>query len=111
MRFLLSALTAQARALPDMQRSGLVRDLREAACLQTAAGQHLAGVLTTYAAATKAGQMALLPDLVDAWAATSTMGERTGAMGTRQRDVGGWNETSHAANDARWIDHASGIAA
>ncbi len=78
------ALTAQAQALPDMQGSGLVRNLREAASLQTAAGQHLASVLTAYAAATtKAGQMALLPDLVEAWAATSTMGARTGPMGRR----------------------------
>ena len=106
------ALTPQAQALPDMQGSGLVRDLREAASLQTAAGQHLASVLTAYAAATtKAGQMALLPDLVEAWAATSTMGARTGAMGRRSRDVSGWNRTARAANDARWIDSASGIAA
>ena len=106
------ALTPQAQRLPNMQGSGMVRNLREAASLQTAAGQHLASVLTAYAAATtKAGQMALLPDLVEAWAATSTLGVRAGQMGTCLGDVGGRSRTARAANDAQWIGCVWGVAA
>jgi hypothetical protein len=53
-----------------MRGSGGVRDLREAASLQTAAGQLLTERLTAYASAiTRAQQRPLLPDLVDAWSA------------------------------------------
>jgi VCBS repeat-containing protein len=65
-------LTAQAQALPDMQGSGMVRSLREAASLQTAAGQVLAAKLTQFAnATTRTEQMALLDDLITAWGNTS----------------------------------------
>lgn len=65
-------LTAQAQALPDMQGSGMVRDLREAASLQTVAGQVLAAKLTQFAnATTRTEQMALLDDLITAWGNTS----------------------------------------
>ncbi|MHB1076707.1 beta strand repeat-containing protein [Thiobacillus sp.] len=65
-------LTSQAQALPDMQGSGMVRNLREAASLQTAAGQVLAAKLTQFAtASTRTEQMALLDDLITAWGNTS----------------------------------------
>jgi pimeloyl-ACP methyl ester carboxylesterase len=41
-------LTAEARLLPNMQASGLVRDTREAASLQTAEGGAFAGALASY---------------------------------------------------------------
>ena len=65
-------LTAQAEALPDLQGSGLVRDLQQAASLQTAAGKALAAKLTQFAqATTRTEQMALLDDLLAAWGNTS----------------------------------------
>jgi VCBS repeat-containing protein len=61
-------LTEQAQALPDMQGSGRVRDLREAVSLSPALGSALAD----YAAAdTKAGQMALIDALISQWALSS----------------------------------------
>jgi VCBS repeat-containing protein len=61
-------LTEQAQALPDMQGSGSLRDLREAVSLSPALGSALAG----YAAAgTKAGQMALIDALISQWALSS----------------------------------------
>jgi len=61
-------LTEQAQALPDMQGSGMVRDLREAVSLSPTLGSALAD----YAAAdTKAGQMALVDALISQWASTS----------------------------------------
>ena len=63
-------LTEDARILPDMQGSGMVRDLREAASLSTA----LAAVLSSYnAQTTRTGQMELLDDLVHGWADSSSM--------------------------------------
>lgn len=77
------ALTAQTETLPDMQGSGAVRSLREAASLDTDAGRALAAKLADYAAAsTQAAQQALLPGLVEAWAATSSQAPRTGALAT-----------------------------
>jgi hypothetical protein len=65
-------LTAATQALPDMQGSGMVRDLREAASLQTAAGQVLAAKLAQFTnATTHQAQMALLDDLITAWGNTS----------------------------------------
>lgn len=64
--------TAQTESLPDMQGSGMVRDLREAASLQTEAGQIRAAKLAQYAnATTRSEQMALLDDLIAAWGNTS----------------------------------------
>jgi hypothetical protein len=45
-------LTEQVQALPDMQGSGMVRSLREAASLQTAEGNALGSLLAAFAAAT-----------------------------------------------------------
>lgn len=66
-------ITPEAQSLPDMQGSGLVRDLREAASQSGA----LAGLLAQYAAApTRAAQLALLDQVLDAWADTSNLAER-----------------------------------
>jgi hypothetical protein len=57
-----------------MQGAGLVRSLREAASLQTAAGSALASQLAAFAAeTTRSGQLARLDALVKAWADTSSM--------------------------------------
>ncbi len=83
-------LTTVAQSLPDMQGSGLVRDLREAASLPTAEATVLASQLATYSAATtKAAQQALLPGLVAAWAATSSQAPHTGGLSTVTYG-GGW---------------------
>ncbi len=74
-------LTQAAQALPDMQGSGLVRNLREAASLQTPEGTALATKLADYAAApTREAQRALLPALVDAWTATGDLPARQGGI-------------------------------
>ena len=63
-------LTEQASLLPQMQGSGRVRDLREAASQSPA----LEAALTQYGAATTRGeQMALMDELLKAWADTSDM--------------------------------------
>ncbi|SDY86879.1 calcium-binding protein, partial [Nitrosomonas sp. Nm33] len=63
-------LTEEAFSLPDVQGSGLVRDLREAVSLSPA----LASLVKSYVSQTNyAGQKALLDDLLTAWAETSTM--------------------------------------
>ncbi|MDP3744636.1 MAG: calcium-binding protein [Methylotenera sp.] len=60
--------TTAVANLPDMQGSGAVRDLREAATQSTT----LQNLLTQYSAATThAGQMALIDQMLDAWADTS----------------------------------------
>ena len=67
-------VTAEAAALPDIQGSGQVRNLREAASLQTPEGAALAALLTQFSQATsKSAQMALLDPLLKAWSDTSTM--------------------------------------
>ena len=64
--------TTSVATLPDMQGSGKVRDLREAATQSTT----LQTLLTQYSAATtRAGQMALIDQLLDAWADTGGMAE------------------------------------
>lgn len=66
-------LTPEAQNLPDMQGSGLVRDLREAASQSST----LANLLAQYAAApTRAAQLALIDQLLDAWADTTSLAER-----------------------------------
>ena len=62
-------VSAAAQALPDAQGSGQVRSLREAATLSPT----LAGLLTQFSTATRAGQLALMDSIVDAWADTSAM--------------------------------------
>jgi hypothetical protein len=75
-------LTPEAQNLPDMQGSGLVRDLREAASQSGA----LAALLAQYAAApTRAAQLALIDQVLDAWADTSQMAERLEARTTQYR--------------------------
>ncbi len=60
--------TPETAGLPDMQGSGALRDLREAASLSPA----LAAAITSYAAAdTRAGQMALLDGVISQWAGSS----------------------------------------
>ncbi|MGH1513792.1 beta strand repeat-containing protein [Ralstonia solanacearum] len=62
-------LTTEQMALPMMGGSGQVRDTRQAA----ARSQTFAEALQHYATSTtRADQMALLPALIDAWAATSS---------------------------------------
>ncbi|MFZ3019431.1 MAG: calcium-binding protein [Gallionella sp.] len=65
-------LTVEAQALPDMQGSGVVRDLRQAASIQTAEGATLATALGQFSAATtRNDQRALLDTLIADWGATS----------------------------------------
>jgi Ca2+-binding RTX toxin-like protein len=64
--------TTAVASLPDMQGSGAVRDLREAATQSTV----LQSLLTQYSAATtRAEQMALIDQMMDAWADTSGYAE------------------------------------
>jgi len=76
-------LTPQAQSLPDMQGSGMVRDLSEAVSLSPTLGNALAN----YAAAdTKAGQLARVDAVISQWAATSsfqTSIEKAAAQGDR----------------------------
>jgi hypothetical protein len=66
------AWTEAARILPEMQGSGALRDLREAASQPGG----LAGLLASYAAApTRAAQLALVDLLLDAWADTGGLAE------------------------------------
>ena len=65
-------LTPQTETLPDMQGSGAVRDLREAASIQTAEGATLATALGQFSASTTRNeQRAQLDTLITNWAATS----------------------------------------
>ena len=64
--------TTSVATLPDMQGSGKVRDLREAATQSTT----LQSLLTQYSATTtRASQIALIDQLLDAWADTGGMAE------------------------------------
>ncbi len=68
--------TPQTVALPDMQGSGVVRDLRQAASLTSAAGHILAGALGQFAAATtRKEQRAQLDVLLTDWAATANFSD------------------------------------
>lgn len=61
-----------AQALPEMGGAGWVRDLREAMSLGTAQADALVAQVQQFAAGTtKAGQMALLDELIRAWAASN----------------------------------------
>jgi Ca2+-binding RTX toxin-like protein len=65
-------LTAAAQAMPQMQGSGWVRDLREAMSLGTPESEALATSVQAFAAATThSAQMALLDGVIRAWAATN----------------------------------------
>ena len=66
------AVSEEVSALPDMEGAGLVRDLQEAAMQSS----DLKDLLTQYSAATtRASQMALIDQLLDAWADTSGLAE------------------------------------
>jgi Ca2+-binding RTX toxin-like protein/murein DD-endopeptidase MepM/ murein hydrolase activator NlpD len=74
-------LTAAAQRLPTVQGAGQVRELRQAASLQTPAGEALVAALAAFASAgTRSQQMSLLDDLLKAWAATSRMPTTGGAL-------------------------------
>src|SRR5690606_3266280 len=63
------AVPPELQDLPNMQGSGAVRDLQQAAALSTT----LASTLEDYAAeTTRAGQWAMLDDLIQDWADSST---------------------------------------
>jgi len=65
-------LTEAASVLPEMQGSGLVRDLREAASMQTTEGYALADLLTQYSSLTTHDeQMEMIDTLIKTWGATS----------------------------------------
>ena len=67
-------LTASAVALPQMQGSGAVRDLRPAMSLGSPQASALEAALSQYAeASTRDAQRTLLDQLVQSWGATSTM--------------------------------------
>jgi hypothetical protein len=68
-------LTPTAQALPQMRGSGMVRDLREAMSLNTAASAALVAAMQGFAAAgTRGEQLGALDALVRAWGATSEHG-------------------------------------
>ncbi|MGA8006290.1 MAG: calcium-binding protein [Burkholderiales bacterium] len=67
-------LAAGVSALPNMRGSGLVRDMWEAASLQTNEGSGFASALASYSSlTTQSDQLADLDGLVAAWASTSTL--------------------------------------
>lgn len=71
--------------LPDMQGSGVVRDLKEAASLTTAEGATLASALTQFATATtRNAQRGQLDALLTDWAATAAFPD----MATRAAEHG-----------------------
>ncbi len=74
-------LTEQAKALPNMMGSGLVRDMREVASMQTAEGQAFAAKLDAYSKLTsRADQMSALDDLIQAWSRFSNEQQRNGRL-------------------------------
>ncbi len=95
-------LTQTASLLPDALASGAVRDLREAMSLGTPQAEALVAVVTAYSAApTRAGQIALLSPLLEAWAATSSVlsiEQRVPAGATLEWDPGAqavWSAKIH----------------
>ncbi|MCF7821714.1 MAG: VCBS domain-containing protein [Mariprofundaceae bacterium] len=69
-------LTPEAALLPDMQGSGMVRDLREATSMTTAEGAALQASLSGYAQAnTREVQLAQLDAVISDWGATSGFGD------------------------------------
>ena len=95
-------ITAEAEALPDMQGSGQVRDLREAASLSTA----LATALGNYAAAaTRDTQQAQLDSLIEAWSDTSTMATTaTGAYAGHDLTLSFAGITNDSVEYLAWLD-------
>ncbi|MEN9657602.1 MAG: hypothetical protein RL571_1067 [Pseudomonadota bacterium] len=67
-------ISEEAKALPDMHGSGLVRDLREAASLDNNEGKALLAKLTQYNQLTsREDRLLMLDSLLDLWGATSSM--------------------------------------
>ncbi len=67
-------LRDDTKMLPDMVGAGHVRDLRQAASLDTPEGAALRSILAQYVAAgSRRDQIALLDPLVEAWAKTSDL--------------------------------------
>lgn len=65
-------LSEVAKALPEMQGSGLVRDLNQAVSMQTDEGRALLDVLTQYSSlSTRDEQIAMIDTLITAWGNTS----------------------------------------
>jgi VCBS repeat-containing protein len=94
-------LTEEAALLPDMNGSGQVRTLREAATLSTT----LAALLTSYAqATTRAGQLAIIDQLIVEWGKTSELavtGE--GAYGGVPTTVSIAGESAGSADYEDWM--------
>jgi hypothetical protein len=95
-------ITPEAEALPDMQGSGQVRDLREAASLSAS----LATALSNYATATtRAAQQAQLDTLLEAWSDTSTLATTaTGAYAGHALTVNFAGVTNGSAEHQAWLD-------
>ena len=75
-------LTSEALALPDMQGSGAVRDLREAASLSPALATQVQGLLDE-GYRTRDALLAEIDPLLDAWSGTSTLQTSAQAAASR----------------------------
>lgn len=102
-------LTPEAQALPGMQGSGQVRDLREAASLSS----NLTTLLTNYAsAATRGAQVSELDALISAWSNTSTMATTaTGAYAGHPLTVNFAGITQGTPEHQAWLDKLTGVGA
>jgi len=76
--------TPLSEGLPDMVGSGLVRNLQQAASLQSADGTAVAEALHRYRASDRTGQLSQLDGLISAWGSTSGFGD----MQTRAAENG-----------------------
>jgi Ca2+-binding RTX toxin-like protein len=102
-------VAADVAMLPDMEGSGLVRDLQEAATLSP----FLKNVLTQYSAATtRQEQMALIDQLLYTWADTSglaaTMEERdpptfTDGFHIRHESFGNIRRSDNYVSEEEWV--------
>ena len=82
-------LTENALTLADMKGAGQVRNLREAASLQTPEGNALAAVLSVFCSATnRSTQMVQLDGLLKSWAGTSSMDTSAAACAMAGVDLG-----------------------
>ncbi|MBS0311985.1 MAG: hypothetical protein JSR88_11680, partial [Proteobacteria bacterium] len=95
-------ITAEAAALPDMQGSGQVRDLREAASLSAS----LVTMLSDYAAGTtRDAQITQLDSLLKAWSDTSTMATTaTGAYAGHALTINFAGITNGSPEYQTWLD-------
>jgi VCBS repeat-containing protein len=83
------AITTTAQALPDMQGSGMVRDLREAMSLGNAASNSLINQASAFQNASSTQQrQSSLKELISAWGATSTQGNLVERLKPAPRIVG-----------------------